>query len=161
MRTGVSVDTAREEVEKIHSENVERLAAATEEELLLEKERVEQVLGAHLVAFLKRKTEQKMEGPGALVEGGGGEVEMEMERGESGDGVTEGGGEEVEMERGESGDGVIKGSGGEMKMESDSVEREATGTVVPPGWLHMDEVEKEKMEWMVDVLPETKASFYQ
>ena len=135
---GVSVEVARKEVGKIHQENVERLATATQEELLAERQRVEGLLGNDLVAFLRSRSQEK-EG---RVEDCGSEVEREnvVER------PTEGGGVEVE------------GGGGSDVMEGE--EREATGTVAPHGWLNMDVVEKEKMEWMTDVLPENTASFY-
>lgn len=139
MTAGVSVEVARKEVGKIHQENVERLATATQEELLAERQRVEGLLGNDLVAFLTRRSQEKEE----RVEDCGSEVEREnvVER------PTEGGGVEVE------------GGGGSDVMEGE--EREATGTVAPHGWINMDVVEKEKMEWMTDVLPENTASFYQ
>ena len=126
--SGVSREAAAEEVRKIHSENVRRLTEASDGELRRERERVEQVLGPELVAFLKR---DKMvlagkEGDGEMVEGNGVVGEGEMGEGEMGDG---------EMGEGER-------------------ERDETGTVVPAaGWVHMEEVEREKIEWMTDVLP--------
>lgn len=134
VRAGVSVEVARQEVGKIHQENMERLATVTQEELLAERQRVEGVLGNDLVAFLRKRSRRKEE----RVE------EREVEREDVAERSMEGGG--VEMEGGE-GNGV---------MEEE--EREATGTVAPHGWLHMDVVEKEKMEWMTDVLPENTAS---
>ena len=123
---GVSRETAREEVGKIHTENVERLLAASREELLAERERVEHVLGAGLVAFLReRGTQQRKEESGRE------------------EGAGEGGG------------------GGQVEMEAEEKGRDETGTVAPPGWLHMDEVEREKMEWMTDVLPENEVSVSQ
>lgn len=44
---GVSREGAREEVAKIHHENVERLSALSEGEILEEQERIKQVLGEH------------------------------------------------------------------------------------------------------------------
>ena len=155
---GVSEESAREEVSKIHSENVQRLVSASREELLAERERVEQTLGAELVAFLKRRTGQRK----MVTEGGGG-GEVGMGRGGcvregrvgEGDGEVEMGGDE----------GVRRGSGGDVEMGGSEdvtggsgreVGRGDTGAVVPSGWLHMDTVEKEKMEWMSDILPETQ-----
>ena len=42
---GVASDAAQEEVTRIHRENVERLAGFSEEEILKEKERIQQTLG--------------------------------------------------------------------------------------------------------------------
>lgn len=127
VRTGLSVTMAEEEIKKIHCENVERLSAVTCEELQAEKERVEQKLGPELVEFLKKRKR------------------MVAQRKEEGEG-------EVESCVGEIGEEVEKGGGGEKDK---CVERcEETGMVVPPNWLHMDEIEKEKTEWMTDVLPD-------
>ena len=41
----VASDAAQEEVTRIHRENVERLAGFSEEEILKEKERIQQTLG--------------------------------------------------------------------------------------------------------------------
>lgn len=135
MRAGVSVAVARQEVEKIHLENVERLASVTQEELIAERRRVEEVLGGDLVAFLKRRSEQK-------------EKMDEDYRGELGEGEGKGVMEKT----------VEGGGGGDVVMEGEM--REATGTVAPDGWLHMDVVEKEKMEWTTDIFPENTASSY-
>ena len=42
---GVSSAAAKEELTKIHHENVERLSGIPEEEILKEKERIQQTLG--------------------------------------------------------------------------------------------------------------------
>lgn len=42
---GVSPDAAKEEVTKIHQENVKRLSGFSEEDILKEKERIQQTLG--------------------------------------------------------------------------------------------------------------------
>lgn len=42
---GVAPDAAEEEVTKIHQENVKRLSGFSEEEILKEKERIQQTLG--------------------------------------------------------------------------------------------------------------------
>lgn len=105
MGAGVSKEIAREEVDKIHSENIELLEKTSEKDLMAERKRVEQVLGPELVAFLKRRTR-------------GSHVEKMDEEG-----------------------------------ERDVIERERTGVVAPEGWLNMEEVEKDKMEWMTDVQP--------
>ena len=42
---GVASDAAQEEVIRIHRENVERLVGFSEEEILKEKERIQQTLG--------------------------------------------------------------------------------------------------------------------
>ena len=42
---GVASDAAQEEVTRIHRENVQRLAGFSEEEILKEKERIQQTLG--------------------------------------------------------------------------------------------------------------------
>ena len=119
--SGVSHEAAAEEVRKIHSENVQRLTEASEGELRRERERVEQVLGPELVAFLKRRSRDKMVLAGKEGDGVVGEGEGEMGDGEMGEGERE---------------------------------RDETGTVVPAaGWVHMEEVEREKIEWMTDVLP--------
>ena len=119
---GVSREMAREEVGKIHAENVERLLAASRDELLVERERVEQVLGEGLVAFLRERSVQQRKEESGREEGGG---------------------------------------GGQVEMEAKEKGRDETGTVAPPGWLHMDEVEREKMEWMTDVLSENEVSVSQ
>ena len=46
---GVSSDAAHEEVTRIHRENVERLAGFSDEELLKEKERIQQTLGTYAI----------------------------------------------------------------------------------------------------------------
>ena len=101
--SGVNQEQVAEEVRKIHSENVQRLREASEAELQAERERVEQVLGPTMVAFLKRRVRKKT--------------------------CEEG----VEMGEGEG--------------------EEETGVVAPAGWVHMDCLEREKMEWMADILP--------
>ena len=109
----VNREAAAEEVKKIHSENIQRLREASEDDLRAERKRVEQVLGPDLVAFLKERGRRR-------------------ERGEN---VTERGAMEV-------GEGRERGG-----------EEEETGVVAPAAWVNMDKVEKEKMEWMTDVLP--------
>ena len=44
MSVGVSSDVAKDEVTKIHQENMERLAKFSEEEIVKEKQRIEQSL---------------------------------------------------------------------------------------------------------------------
>lgn len=46
---GVPSDAAKEEVAKIHQENVERLSGFSEEEILKEKERIQQTLGMYYI----------------------------------------------------------------------------------------------------------------
>ena len=46
---GVASDAAHEEVTRIHRENVERLAGFSDEELLKEKERIQQTLGTYAI----------------------------------------------------------------------------------------------------------------
>ena len=46
---GVTSDTAHEEVTRIHRENIERLAGFSDEELLKEKERIQQTLGMYAI----------------------------------------------------------------------------------------------------------------
>ena len=129
VQRGVSWGGARKEVAKIHSENMERLSALSEEELLQEKRRVEQVLGPELVAFLKERAQQRRDEGKEEVR-----IGMEEEQEEE---------EESSMEE-------------EEEEEDRGGGREETGVVAPSGWLHMDKVEREKMEWMTDVVPEGK-----
>ena len=49
---GVPSDAAKEEVAKIHQENVERLSGFSEEEILKEKERIQQTLGMYYTCIL-------------------------------------------------------------------------------------------------------------
>lgn len=113
VKVGVAEDVAREEVMKIHRENVERLSGVSEQELLQERERVEQVLGPSLVAFLRARRRKEVEDPVGVLQ------QMATTGGERREG------EQMDDSKGSSQDG--------------------------PGWLHMNTVEREKMEWMMDV----------
>ncbi len=119
VKVGVSPEAAHGEVGKIHRENVERLSGMLEEEILQERERIEQVLGPNLVSFMRAR--RGREG-GA----GGGEVPPTVAHG----------GEE--------------GREKELAMEE--------GEPPPSGWLHMDAVEREKMERMTGVPTHGQAS---
>jgi hypothetical protein len=48
---GVASDAANEEVTRIHRENVQRLAGFSDEELLKEKERIQQTLGRYMYVY--------------------------------------------------------------------------------------------------------------
>ena len=49
---GVASDAAKDELTKIHRENVQRLAGFSEEEILQEKERIEKTLGTYRCSLL-------------------------------------------------------------------------------------------------------------
>ena len=157
---GLSRETAVAEVRKIHDENVLRLAEASREELLSERERVQQVLGPELVDFLKKRTREgtrgDMRGEGGEDRGGG-----KVERGgeDRGGEKVERGGEDCGGEKMERGGEKMERGGEEEegRREDCGGGRGETDVIVPPGWLHMEEVEREKMEWMTDVLPDAES----
>ncbi len=49
---GVASDAANEEVTRIHRENVQRLAGFSDEEILKEKERIQQTLGRCMYVYV-------------------------------------------------------------------------------------------------------------
>ena len=59
---GVSSDAAHEEVTRIHRENVERLAGFSQEEILKEKERIQQTLGMYAIHVCTSCTHNGVDG---------------------------------------------------------------------------------------------------
>lgn len=149
MSAGGSEDTVQSDIGKIHQENVDRLSRLSATEILQEKEQIEMALGKtssaecaqrllllllllflgpDLLAFLKKSGQKQTT---SCKEGGG------SLPGEKIAPVVQG-----VQKRGAEVQGMV---GTQAKLEGREV-------VVPPGgWLHMDVLEKEKLEWMTDV----------
>ncbi|XP_065541205.1 RNA polymerase II-associated protein 1 isoform X2 [Lathamus discolor] len=145
---GLGSQKSEEEVQAIHRENLEKLQSMSEEEILQEQERLLAQLDPSLVAFLKSRH--------GANEGQKKELKMEQNRQE----------EFVESlpvaQHGVRSCLSMQESGLEESVrEEENTKVEITDDDLPvkpkKEWVHMDNVEFEKLEWMKDLpLPQQK-----
>ncbi|XP_062491730.1 RNA polymerase II-associated protein 1 [Pezoporus occidentalis] len=145
---GLGSQKSEEEVQAIHRENLEKLQSMSEEEILQEQERLLAQLDPSLVAFLKSRRGGN--------EGQKKELKMEQNRQE----------EFVESlsvaQHGVRSSLSMQESGlDESVREEENMKVEITDDDLPvkpkKEWIHMDNVEFEKLEWMKDLpLPQQK-----
>ncbi|XP_057259957.1 RNA polymerase II-associated protein 1 [Pezoporus wallicus] len=145
---GLGSQKSEEEVQAIHRENLEKLQSMSEEEILQEQERLLAQLDPSLVAFLKSRRGGS--------EGQKKELKMEQNRQE----------EFVESlsvaQHGVRSSLSMQESGLEESVrEEENMKVEITDDDLPvkpkKEWIHMDNVEFEKLEWMKDLpLPQQK-----
>ncbi|XP_025951550.2 RNA polymerase II-associated protein 1 isoform X2 [Dromaius novaehollandiae] len=143
MGEGLGSEKSEQEVQAIHKENLEKLRSMSQEEILQEQERLLAQLDSSLVAFLKSRRDGN--------EGQKKEFKKEQDRPE----------ESLETvpvpQCGVGASPSIEGSDMEesvMKEENTKVEITDSLPVKPKKeWIHMDNVEFEKLEWMKDLPP--------
>ncbi|KAI4499929.1 hypothetical protein M0802_004799 [Mischocyttarus mexicanus] len=128
-------------VEEVHKENLEKLKEMTEEEILEEKRKIESSLDPELIKFIKNrrkvKTKMEVDKPDKPCELGGDEYAKNKENDSSYCDQTEA------MECENNIENVPKPCIEILKKAKDK------------GWIHLDNVEIEKLQWMQDI-PETK-----
>ncbi|XP_069807066.1 RNA polymerase II-associated protein 1 [Dendropsophus ebraccatus] len=128
---GLRSAAGHEEAERIHRENVERLQALSQEEILQERDKLMAQLDPKLVAFLRSKREQR-----TTQENTAQTVTMEHLHRPTVTNPSERTGSEEEEKPGPLSVGDLP-----VKPQKE--------------WLHMDSVELEKLEWIKD-LPQTR-----
>uniref|UniRef100_A0A8B9S622 RNA polymerase II associated protein 1 n=1 Tax=Apteryx owenii TaxID=8824 RepID=A0A8B9S622_APTOW len=140
---GLGSEKSEQEVQAIHKENLEKLQSMSQEEILQEQERLLAQLDSSLVAFLKSRRDGN--------EGQKKELKKKQDRPE----------ESLETvpvsQHGVGASPSMQGSDMEesvMKEENMKVEITDSLPVKPKKeWIHMDNVEFEKLEWMKDLSP--------
>uniref|UniRef100_A0A8C0HN65 RNA polymerase II associated protein 1 n=1 Tax=Buteo japonicus TaxID=224669 RepID=A0A8C0HN65_9AVES len=137
---GLGSQKSEQEVQAIHKENLEKLQSMSEEEILQEQERLLAQLDSSLVAFLKSRRGGN--------EGQKKELKMEQNRPE---------------EFVESLPVARHGVGSSLSTQESGLEESVRLPFFPPNkdddlpvkpkkeWIHMDNVEFEKLEWMKDL----------
>ncbi|XP_068802040.1 RNA polymerase II-associated protein 1 isoform X4 [Struthio camelus] len=139
---GLGNEKSEQEAQAIHKENLEKLQSMSQEEILQERERLLAQLDSSLVAFLKSRRDGDE----------GQKKELKKER----DGPEES--LETVPQHGVGASPSIQGSDMEesvTKEENEKVESTEGDLPVKPKkeWIHMDNVEFEKLEWMRDLPP--------
>ncbi|XP_025946809.1 RNA polymerase II-associated protein 1 isoform X7 [Apteryx rowi] len=140
---GLGSEKSEQEVQAIHKENLEKLQSMSQEEILQEQERLLAQLDSSLVAFLKSRRDGN--------EGQKKELKKKQDRPEESLETVpvsqHGVGASPSMQGSDMEESVIKEEN--MKVEiTDSL------PVKPKKeWIHMDNVEFEKLEWMKDLSP--------
>ncbi|KFO94661.1 RNA polymerase II-associated protein 1, partial [Buceros rhinoceros silvestris] len=139
---GLGSQKSEEEAQAIHKENLEKLRSMSEEEILQEQERLLSQLDSSLVAFLKSRRGGS--------EGWKKELKMEQDRPEESVG-QHGVGSSLPMQESSLEESVKK----EENRKAEIRKVEITGDDLPvkpkKEWIHMDNVEFEKLEWMKDL----------
>ncbi|XP_057331233.1 RNA polymerase II-associated protein 1 [Microplitis mediator] len=114
-------------VSEIHKSNIEKLNNMTKEEILKEKSRLENTLDPKLLEFLRAKKKSTVSEP------------------------------KIKVEKSKP---VLIDSKEETKMECETLPQEPPAPVSEiveqasdKGWVHMDKVEPEKLEWMKEIEP--------
>ncbi|NXI57767.1 RPAP1 protein, partial [Chloroceryle aenea] len=139
---GLGNQNSEQEAQAIHKENLEKLRSMSEEEILQERERLLSQLDSSLVAFLKSRHGGN--------KGQSKELKMEQTRPEKCLGshpvAQPGVGSYLSMQESSLGESVMKEENKNVKMTDDDL------PVKPrKEWIHMDNVEFEKLEWMKDL----------
>ncbi|XP_075701016.1 RNA polymerase II-associated protein 1 [Rhinoderma darwinii] len=129
---GLRSSTSHEEAERIHKENVEKLKALSQEEIIQERDRLTSQLDPKLVAFLRSKRENRTSQENKSTAEEPKTVQMEHPH---------------------------------CSTVTNSSEKTSENPVLPSvdslpvkpqkEWIHMDNVEFEKLEWVKD-LPQTR-----
>ncbi|KAM6444679.1 RNA polymerase II-associated protein 1 [Rhynochetos jubatus] len=140
---GLGSQKSEQEVQAIHKENLEKLRSMSEEEILQEQERLQAQLDSSLVAFLKSRRGGK--------ESQKKELKMEQNRPEESveslPVAQHGVGLSVSMQELGLEESVRK----EEKMKVEITDDDDLPVKPKKEWIHMDNVELEKLEWMKDL----------
>ncbi|KAM4662613.1 RNA polymerase II-associated protein 1 [Discoglossus pictus] len=131
---GLRSSARQEEAHKIHEENVERLKAMTETEIIQERDKLLSQLDPKLVAFLKSQKERKppqLDRSSNRASGEPQTINMETPQSHS---------EENESEQTPGGDG-----------KEDALSVDDLPVKPQKEWIHMETVEFEKLQWMKDL----------
>ncbi|XP_068017518.1 RNA polymerase II-associated protein 1 [Melanerpes formicivorus] len=139
---GLGSQKSEQEAEAIHRENLEKLRSMSEEEILQEQEKLLAQLDPGLVAFLKSRRGGK--------EGQKKELKMNWSRPEESveslPAARHGVGSAPRVQESALGEPVKKEENREVEITDDNL------PVKPKKeWIHMDNVEFEKLEWMKDL----------
>ncbi|XP_075008236.1 RNA polymerase II-associated protein 1 isoform X7 [Calonectris borealis] len=141
---GLGSQKSEQEAQAIHKENLEKLRSMSEEEILQEQEKLLAQLDSSLVAFLKSRR-------------GGGEgqkKELKMEQNRLEEFV-----ESLPVAQHGAGSSLSTQESGleESVRKEENMKVEITDDDLPvkpkKEWIHMDNVEFEKLEWMKDLPP--------
>ncbi|XP_010578373.1 PREDICTED: RNA polymerase II-associated protein 1 isoform X4 [Haliaeetus leucocephalus] len=139
---GLGSQKSEQEVQAIHKENLEKLQSMSEEEILQEQERLLAQLDSSLVAFLKSRCSGNE----------GQKKELKMERNRPEEFV-----ESLPVARHGVGSSLSTQESGleESVREEENMKVKFTDDDLPvkpkKEWIHMDNVEFEKLEWMKDL----------
>ncbi|NXA44577.1 RPAP1 protein, partial [Nothocercus julius] len=139
---GLGSEKSEQEVQAIHNENLEKLQSMSQEEILQERERLLAQLDSSLVAFLKSRHDGNEDQKKELKEQNRLEESLEtVPMAEHNVGASTFL-QESDMEE-------------SLKKEENTVVELADNLPVKPKkeWIHMDNVEFEKLEWMKDLPP--------
>ncbi|XP_028409671.1 RNA polymerase II-associated protein 1-like [Dendronephthya gigantea] len=135
---------AMAEIHKIHAENVEKLSSMSEKEILEEQAKLQQMLDPSILKFLQERRKQQQSTSTTKDNSLLGEDDEGIDTMNLVDDGTAGESQEKSK--------VEKDVEGLVGMANDIL-----GTNISEKWLHMDQVEPEKLEWMKD-LPNVKKS---
>lgn len=126
---------------EIHQENVGKLKEMTEDEILEEKKNLEAMLDPKMIAFIKSMKESRNKSEKQTLHRNSNDMEVDK-------GIAV----ETKMD--------INSESNDIKMETDAqdIDKDLPEPVVEivkdaekKGWVHMDDLEPEKVQWMEDL----------